>query len=133
MAFAHIVLARVEWDRQQAVPAYAHLDQAREIAHSNGWREMESGVLALAGAWRCQKGETDTGIDFYRQAIDIYEEIQGDLRSPDLLSRLIDQRGWVIYEGLIEILAAQGMAEEAFDYAERARAGPFSTWSATAG
>jgi tetratricopeptide (TPR) repeat protein len=125
VAFAHIVLARVEWDRQQTMPAFAHLDQAREIAHSNGWRDMESAIMAQVGAWRCQQGETDTGIDLYRQAIDLYEEIQGDLQSPELLSRLIDQSGWVIYEGLIEILAAQGMAEEAFDYTERARARAF--------
>jgi CHAT domain-containing protein len=124
-ASAHTSLAMLAHRRGLSDQAYAHLDRAREIHRANGSRFQEAASTALKGIWLFQQGNTAEGISLYREAIDLYEKIQGEVHVPDLLSGLNDLSGYQLYEVFIELLVAQGKAETAFEYSEHARARAF--------
>lgn len=120
-ASARIILAQVAWRRHEWERADQQVDAAQRIYRANGWRYLESAASALKGVLQYKAGRVAEGIASYREAVDLYETIQGDLRVPDLLSGLNDQSGYLVYEQFIEILAAEGREKEAFEYSERAR------------
>jgi len=86
---------------------------------------MQAMVLQLFGPLSWGQGEGEDAIGFLRRGIEDFEEMQTQMRVDDLLASIIHDRWHALYETLIEMLAHEGKAGEAFDYAERARARAF--------
>ncbi len=89
------------------------------------WDEMQAMGLQMLGSITWAEGEGEDAIGFLRRGLEDFEEMQPQVRVEDLLASLIHDRWHALYETLIEMLAYEGNADDAFAYAERARARAF--------
>jgi CHAT domain-containing protein len=102
---------------------------AREVwlkgLEKNPSKDLRSGFLAAVGAtfWRQERSEE--ALRYFAQAADALEVPVDDLRIEELLAGYLGSERRLYFEVVIELLVRQGRIEEAFDYAERARARAF--------
>ena len=92
----------------------------QEIGHQAG----KGATLANIGFVYERQGDTDQAINLYRQAIDVIESIQSEIQIEELRASFAVKRV-PVYERLVNLLWEEGKPEDAFNYAEQARARAF--------
>jgi CHAT domain-containing protein/SpoVK/Ycf46/Vps4 family AAA+-type ATPase/Tfp pilus assembly protein PilF len=103
-----------------------YLQQALGIFQEIGDQGGEWQTLARIGFLYEIQGDTARAIDFYKQAIEVKEDIQGNLKIEELKLSFAEQID--VYECLIGLLCSQRRDQdmrEAFRYMERSRARAF--------
>jgi CHAT domain-containing protein/Tfp pilus assembly protein PilF len=104
--------------------ALDYAQQALAISQEIGDLEGESVTLSNIGFLHQQQGNGADAILYYQQAITVIESIQADIKVEELkASFATEQTG--TYEYLIGLLWEEARFQEAFSYAERARARAF--------
>lgn len=98
--------------------------QALQISEDVGDRKAKVQTLSNLGALHVQLEREDIALDYYVQAIDAIESIASDIKVEELKASFAAQQ-ISVYERLIDLLAESGRYQEAFNYAERARARAF--------
>ena len=105
----------------QALEKY---QQALAIFHDVGALSWEGHTLSNMGYVYEKQGDYDQSINYYKQSIDVYETIRGELRVEEFKDSFLSEQ-FGAYTVLIERLWEEHRFEEAFNYAERARARAF--------
>lgn len=119
----HLALAwQAQGDFEQAGAALA---QARRIAEEIGRREILPHVYYHIGDLARRQGETDAALAAWREAVAIIEETRQPLRDEALKISLLG-RWQQVYESLVLLCLALDQPEDAFSWAERARARAFA-------
>jgi CHAT domain-containing protein/Tfp pilus assembly protein PilF len=108
-------------EHQQALETYR---KALAIWQAIGDRLGQSVTLAHMGYLYEGQGDTAQAISHHQQAIEIVESIQGEIKVEELKASFAGKQV-TAYERLINLLWQEGRVDEAFDYAERARARAF--------
>jgi CHAT domain-containing protein len=85
---------------------------------------MRATALTRIAFLHDKSGDKQKAIEAYKQAIDAVEAVQGRLRLDDLVTSWAGQQA-PLYSRAIALLQESGRAEQAFNYAERARARAF--------
>jgi len=98
--------------------------QAQAIADEIGEAEMEVVTLFNIGYYYENQGDNAQAIRYYQQAVDVIESIQGEIRVEELKASLWDEQV-LYYKPLVSLLWDENHFEQAFAYAERARARVF--------
>jgi CHAT domain-containing protein/Tfp pilus assembly protein PilF len=104
--------------------ALDYYQQALAIAQEVGNRALEGTTLRNVGDLYDQQGDSAQAITYYKQAIEVTEAIQTDIRVEELKASFVAEHA-TRYEVLISSLWDESRFEEAFNYAERARARAF--------
>ncbi len=109
---------------KQYPKALDYYQQALPILKEVGQQAWEAATLNNMGYAYEQQGDQVQAISSYKQAVEVIESIQGEIKIEELkASFLAEQAG--NYELLINLLWKEGQFEEAYNYAERARARAF--------
>ncbi len=98
------------------------------LAGCRGWpcsTELEAMAEFMLGALMWEEGDVDGAIALFAQSIDRLEQVQAQVKVEDLLAKLIHERWHMLYELMIEALVRRERGNDAFAYAERARARAF--------
>ncbi len=109
---------------QEYQEALAAFDQALAIFVALADPTGQAATLGYLGYLYESQGQSREAIDYYKQAIDQVESVQGDIRVDVLKITFADQQV-NLYERLIKLLWTAQRGDEAFAYAERARARAF--------
>ncbi len=113
--FAH------EGRRDSAVTAFR---RANDEYRASGFRVHEAMCLGNIGLMLDEDGRGEDAAEALRRGIAIIEELRGGLTSIDVRSSFVSNK-YHLYERLISILVRLGKFDEAFEYAERAKARSF--------
>jgi CHAT domain-containing protein/Tfp pilus assembly protein PilF len=108
----------------QYAQALEYFQQALRIARKIGDRSGETTPLDNIGSLYEEWGDSAQAIAYYQQAIEVYESIQTEIRVEDLKTSFVAGR-INTYKRLIPLLWKERHYQEAFNYAERARARAF--------
>ncbi len=95
--------------------------RALAIQQEIGDRRGEGKTLNKIGLAYEQLGLVSEAIAFYQQAADVVESIQKEIGIPELKGTYAAQEV-AVYDRLVNLLWEEGRLQEAFEYAERARA-----------
>jgi CHAT domain-containing protein/Tfp pilus assembly protein PilF len=104
--------------------AAEYYQQALAIYRELGDQAGEAELLANLGYVSEQQGLYDQAISYSQQAVEVVEAIQGEIRVEELKTSFVSEYAEA-YEFLIGLLWNEHRFEEAFNYAERARARAF--------
>ena len=88
-------------------------------------RDIEIVLLALLGSSFGKEGKDGEAIRYLSQAVAAVEQGAGEFRLKELLAGYLDNENQIVFADLIDLLARNGRTEEAFEYAESARARAF--------
>jgi CHAT domain-containing protein/Tfp pilus assembly protein PilF len=108
----------------QPTKAIEFLREALALQQDVGDREGEVNTLANTGLLNHQMGDMVEAIASYKRAIDVTETMQSALKIDEFKASFASEHT-DIYEQLINLLWDANRFEEAFNYAERARARAF--------
>jgi len=108
----------------QYAKAIEYFEQALAIAHDIGDRQGEGNVLGNLGIAYRSMGQHTTAIEYYEQAIAVLETLRAELSVEELKSSFAAQHTSP-YRGMIAALVELSRFEEAFHYAQRAKARTF--------
>ncbi|MBE2225213.1 MAG: CHAT domain-containing protein, partial [Anaerolineae bacterium] len=105
--------------------AERYYQEALTLATEIDRREILPHVYYYLGDVVCLQGKSEDALAYWQQAADVIEETHTPLRDESLKISLLG-RWQQVYEALILHCAALGRVEEAFAWAERARARAFA-------
>jgi CHAT domain-containing protein/tetratricopeptide (TPR) repeat protein len=88
-------------------------------------REIEITLLAFIGFSYGQERKDDEALRYLIRAVAVAEQDADDLRLEELLAGYWGSEKQVLFAELIDLLVRNGRTDEAFEYAERARARAF--------
>ncbi|HEC79283.1 MAG TPA: CHAT domain-containing protein [candidate division WOR-3 bacterium] len=111
----------LQGDYKKAVADYKRAYRVIENIKREDWK---ASLLANLGFAQHRSGVPDEAIESLTDAVAIIEDLRGKITGQDFRSAYLDNKIRV-YEELINIYYQQGKAEEAFNYAERAKARAF--------
>lgn len=97
------------------------LEPARKVFHDLGQRDMELAALALMAGAHAESLRFDEALALSLEAAALYDRLIDDVEIDDHLARMAGDRRSV-YEMVISLLALKNRPEDAFFYAEKARA-----------
>lgn len=121
-AMARLIQGKVLFQRGEIAAARAVWQKALE---ENPSKDLRAGFLAAIGATYWREDKAEEAIRYFTKAVDALELAFDDVRAEEMLAGYLgSERRWY-FEILIELLVRQGRLEEAFDFAERARARAF--------
>jgi tetratricopeptide (TPR) repeat protein len=104
--------------------ALDHFQQALMIAQETGDRYREVINLRNIGFIYKEQGDSTQAIDWLQKSVETLESIQGEITVEELKASFAAEQSYT-YENLISLLWEAARWEEAFNYAERARARAF--------
>jgi len=104
--------------------AIEYYEQALAIARDIGDRQGEGTLLGNLGRAYASSGKANRATQYYEQAIAIVEILRADLAVEAFKSSFAAQHAWP-YQGMITALLKLSRFEEAFYYAQRAKARSF--------
>jgi len=87
--------------------------------------DFRSGYLTAIGATYWKEGNAAEAKRWFKQAADLIDDSVGTIADDELLARYLGSGRRTYFDFAIDVLTASGNAEEAFEYAERARARAF--------
>lgn len=105
-----------EWDS-----AIEDLDKAILIYKDLGDREWIRVSLFGRGVYSEQKGDLISAEKSYKEAVDVFESIRGDVAGGEEAQQLFSDVNVKVYERLVSLLLRLGKKEEALEYIERSR------------
>jgi tetratricopeptide (TPR) repeat protein len=111
-------------DLEQVAQAITHYEQALAIARDIGDRHGEGAALNNLGTAQLELGEYETAIEYYAQAIHVLESVRAELAVGEFKSSFAAQNTFP-YQDIITALIEQSRFEDAFHYAQRAKARAF--------
>jgi CHAT domain-containing protein/tetratricopeptide (TPR) repeat protein len=112
------------YKRSERQEALSHYRLALDLVDGLSDRRSAATVLSNIAALYEAQGEIDLAIESYQAAIERLESIQGEIRVDELQSDFAGSYA-AYYEALINLLWQAERGDEAFEYAERARARAF--------
>jgi CHAT domain-containing protein/tetratricopeptide (TPR) repeat protein len=92
-----------------------------EIARQNGNLQGQVSSLRMIALLEASRGRYEVALPFLREAVTLIEQGAQDLHVDDLVTPFLGAQA-PAYEDLVTLLVKMGDGEEAFAYAERARA-----------
>ncbi|MEE8584258.1 MAG: CHAT domain-containing protein, partial [Acidobacteriota bacterium] len=108
---------------EKAVPLW---QQASTALQNFGQRDLAALAQFAHGASLWKLGDRDLGIKICKEAVEnIENHIVSDIQRTDLLTAFLGGDHIQVYALLVEMLSQSGQAEDAFYYAEKARARAF--------
>ncbi|NOY06292.1 MAG: CHAT domain-containing protein [Chlorobi bacterium] len=108
-------------DKDSAVVLF---EKARKLYHEQGWLVQEAKCLGNIGFLLRELGRDTEAVDALKQAVEIVEELRGNLSSIDVRTSFVSDK-YYLYENLIGLLVKEGSIEQAFVTVERAKARSF--------
>jgi tetratricopeptide (TPR) repeat protein len=104
--------------------ALDHFQQALTIAQETGDRYREAINLRNIGFIYKEQGDTTRAIEWLQKSVEVLESMQSEITVEELKASFAAEQSYT-YENLISLLWEAARWEEAFNYAERARARAF--------
>ncbi len=113
---------RVLFEAGDTVGARRLWQQALGELATAGQRDLCASLSAAIGVTYWKEGKRAEAISKLREAIEGLEVMAGEVKDADLLASFLGSNRRWFYDLLIDWLVAEGRAQEAFAYSERARA-----------
>ena len=124
-AAALAMLGNLHFKRCRNDEALRYWQEARESFRQLGQKDLEAVILAAIAALHWKSGRPGEAVRWCLEAIDHFEAVVSDVHVDDLLTSFLGGDRHRLYQLAIELLAATGRPDEAFAYAEKARARAF--------
>jgi tetratricopeptide (TPR) repeat protein len=119
-AMARFVLGKLRFESGEYAAAR---DLWRQALAENPNRDLRAGLLAAIGATYVKEGQPEESLGYFTQAVDGVEH--SGIQVEELLAGYLGAERRIYSEIVVDALARQGRVQEAFVYAERARARAF--------
>lgn len=117
-------MAIVHAQQEEYEEAIALWQQSLAFYMQEGFRTDEATLLSNLGYAQEEQGNLTEAVEFYTRAVDVIETIQGEIRIGSAKSAFLANAGG-IYTHLIDLLWQLDRKDEAFAFAERAKARTF--------